>query len=92
MSCPKKSTLTVDDLQREGTPPKKVAKRNVFNVIETENVVPKEGKLKPKKEKKKVKGVDKPHINLAVLNVVKTNKPNEEEKTPKVTSTNLLSL
>ena len=91
LSCPKKSTITVDDLQRDGTPPKKVAKRNVFNVIETENVVPKEGKLKPKKEKKKVKGVDKPHINLAVLNVVKTNKPNEEEKTPKVTSTNISS-
>ena len=91
LSCPKKSTITVDDLQRDGTPPKKVAKRNVFNVIETENIVPKEGKLKPKKEKKKVKGVDKPHINLAVLNVVKTNKPNEEEKTPKVTSTNISS-
>ena len=83
LSCPKKSTLTADG------PPKKVAKKNVFNVVETENIVPREEKVKPKKkEKKKVKGGDKAHINLTALNVVKTNKVNnEEEKSSPVTST-----
>ena len=85
LSCPKKATLTVDDVQRDRPPPKKVAKKNVFNVVD---VVPKEGKIKSKKEKKKVKGADKPHINLTALNVVKTNKPTEEDiKTPQDTST-----
>merc|ERR1740128_557438 len=82
LSCPKKATLTVDDVQRDGPPAKKVAKKNVFNVVDTENVVPKEGKIKSKNEKKKVKGADKPHINSTALNVVKTNKPTQEDKTP----------
>jgi len=83
LSCPKKSTLTAD-----GPPPKKVAKKNVFNVVETENIVPKEDKVKPKKkEKKKVKGGNKAHINLAALNVVKTNKANRVEKSSSNSST-----
>ena len=73
LSCPKKSTLSSDDVQRDGPPPKKVSKKNVFNVVETENVVPtktKEGKTKSKK--KRVKAGEKPNINLSALNNVQT--------------------
>ena len=74
LSCPKKATITAEDLKdTDEPPPKKLAKKNVFKVVEAENVTPSSDKTKSKKEKKKKsKGSEKPIINLDALNIVKT--------------------
>ena len=74
LSCPKKATITAEDLKDiDEPPPKKLAKKNVFKVVEAENVTPSSDKTKSKKEKKKKgKGSEKPIINLDALNIVRT--------------------
>ena len=89
LSC-KKSALAPEDLSDEPVVKKK---KNVFNVIETENEKPNEDKSKKakQKKKKKKKASSKPNVNLDALNlkvqesnpseaVVKSDKSEPEEK------------
>ena len=71
LSCPKKTSLASEDVTQEEPPVKK--KKNVFNVVETENEKPElKTKVKEKKTKqKKVKSSSKPVINLDALNLSK---------------------
>ena len=76
LSC-KKSALAPEDLSDEPVVKKK---KNVFNVIETENEKPNEDKSKKvkQKKKKKKKASSKPNVNLDALNLkVQESKPSE---------------
>merc|ERR1712048_974400 len=78
LSCPKKSTFSVDE-----PPVKKVAQKNVFKVVDATNSEDKVS-TNTKKKNKKTKGAVKPVINLeALTGVVAKSSEGKEDKIAK---------
>jgi len=79
LSCPKKASLSIE---KNEAPPKKVAKKNVFNVVDSdvcEKVIKQEVKKKEKKAKNK-KSKNKQNINLEALQNLVTSTEDKENK------------
>merc|ERR1711915_202459 len=79
LSCPKKASLSMEENE---APPKKVAKKNVFNVVDSdvcEKVIKQEVIKKEKKAKNK-KSKNKQNINLEALQNLVTSTEDKENK------------
>merc|ERR1712098_710327 len=78
LSCPKKTSLSIEENE---APPKKVAKKNVFNVVDSdvcEKVIKQEVKKEKKTKNKKSK--NKQNINLEALQNLVTTTEEKEKK------------
>jgi len=82
LSCPKKTSLTIEENE---PPPKKVAKKNVFHVVDSDapGEVIKQEVVKKEKKAKNKKSKTKQNINLEALGCLVTSTENKENKVVK---------